>query len=474
MATSPDGKVPAHIFREYDIRGIVDQDLFDDTYYKLGRAYGAFLYSQEGITPVEGDRMKVVCGYDARLSGPRFQKAVIKGLLESGVDVIDIGMVPTPVMYFAVKYLNVDGGCAVTASHNPAEYNGFKCRKRRSDGLNAPLTSADIQELYRIIESGRFHDGQGRYSECPVTDEYIQYIVETVHVARPIKVVIDPGNGATGPTAMKVYKAMGCDVTGIYIEPDGHFPHHLPNPLKEENVVDLIAEVKKEHAEVGIGIDGDGDRLGVIADDGSIVWPDMYMILYARNALKRKPGSDIIFDVKCSLALVEDIKKHGGVPIMWRTGYTNIFAKRLETGAPFAGEFSGHMFFDDPIIDFDDGVYAGAKLLEAISDVDKPISERFGDVPHYFNTPEGRADVGEEIKFKLIDNLRARFEKEYKVITIDGVRVIFPTGWALVRTSNTEPAITYRFESTKSQEDLEHIIAVVQQALHDEGVDLKL
>jgi phosphomannomutase len=474
MAATSQGKVPAHIFREYDIRGIVDKDLDDDVYYKLGRAYGAFLYNQKGISPVHGERMKVVCGYDARLSGPRFQKQVIKGLLDSGVDVVNIGMVPTPVMYFAVKYLDVDGGSAVTASHNPAEYNGFKCRKRTGDGLNAPLTSGDIQELYRIIESGEFRDGEGQYSDHPLTDEYIDYIVKTVHVARPLKVVIDPGNGATGPTAMKVYQALGCEVIGIYIEPDGHFPHHLPNPLKEENVVDLIAEVKKEHADVGIGIDGDGDRLGVIADDGSIVWPDMYMILYARNALKRKPGADIIFDVKCSLALVEDIEKHGGVPIMWKTGYTNVFAKRLETGAPFAGEFSGHMFFDDPIIDFDDGVYAGAKLLEAISDGDQPISERFGDVPRYFNTTEGRTDVGEEVKFKLIDNLRARFEKEYKVITTDGVRVVFPTGWALVRASNTEPAITYRFESTKSQEDLDHIKSIVQEALHDEGVDLKL
>jgi phosphomannomutase len=474
MPSTSKGDVPAHIFREYDIRGVVDQDLNDDVYYKLGRAYGTFLYNQRGIAPVHGERMKVVVGHDARLSGPGFQKQAIKGLLESGVDVVEIGMVPTPVMYFAVKYLDVDGGCAVTASHNPAEYNGFKCRKRTGQGLNAPLTSDDIQELYRIIESGKFHEGKGEYSEHPVTDDYIQYIVDHVKVSRPLKVVIDPGNGATGPTAMKIYKALGCDVSGIYIEPDGRFPHHLPNPLKEENVVDLIAEVKKQHTDVGIGIDGDGDRLGVITDEGNILWPDMYMILYARKALERKPGDAIIFDVKCSLALVEDIKKHGGDPVMWKTGYTNVFAKRLETGAPFAGEFSGHMFFDDPIIDFDDGVYAGARLLEAIGDSDKPISERFGDVPHYFNTPEGRADVGEEIKFKLVDTLRARFEKEYKVITLDGVRAVFPTGWALVRASNTEPAITYRFESTKSEEDLQRIIGIVRDALHDEGVDLKV
>jgi phosphomannomutase len=470
---SPKSEVPAHIFREYDIRGIVDIDLNEDVYYNLGRAYGTFLYAQEGVTPVGGDRYRVVCGYDARLSGPRFQKEVIRGLIDSGVDVVNIGMVATPIMYFGVKYLSTDGGAAVTASHNPAEYNGFKCRKRTADGLNAPLTAADIQELSRIIEHGEFHEGKGEYTDRPITDDYIKYIVDTVKVERPLKVVIDPGNGATGPTALKVYEALGCDVSGIYIEPDGNFPHHLPNPLKEEFVVDLIAEVHKQKADVGIGLDGDGDRLGVIDNEGNIVWPDMYMILYARKALERKPGSDIIFDVKCSLALKEDIEKHGGVPIMWRTGYTNIFAKRLETGAPFAGEFSGHIFFDDPLIDFDDGIYAGAKLLEALGDSDAPISERFNDVPHYFNIPEGRADVDESKKFALIDRLKERFSKEYEVITTDGVRVVFPTGWALVRASNTEPAITYRFESTKSEEDLERIKGIMRDSLQDEGVQVK-
>ncbi len=468
------GNIPAHIFREYDIRGVVDQDLNEDTYYKLGRAYGTLLYDQQGTKPVHGDRLKVVCGYDARLSGPRFQKACIDGLLASGVDVVNIGMVPTPVMYFAVKYLDVDGGCAVTASHNPAEYNGFKCRKLIGSGLNAPLTSEDIQELYTLSTSGEFRDGKGEYSDHPVTDDYIDYIVGNVKVKRPLKVVIDPGNGATGPTAMKIYKALGCDVTGIYLEPDGNFPHHLPNPLKEEFVQDLIAEVKKQGADVGIGIDGDGDRLGVIANDGSIVWPDMYMILYARKALKRKPGADIIFDVKCSLALSEDIQAHGGVPVMWRTGYTNVFAKRQETGAPFAGEFSGHIFFDDPIIDFDDGVYAGAKLLEALGDGEETIEERLADAPHYWSTAEGRTDVGEEVKFGLISNLKARFEKDYEVIALDGMRVVFPTGWALVRASNTEPAITYRVESTKSAEDLNRLRGIIRDALKDEGIDIKI
>jgi phosphomannomutase len=470
MATTGRAAVPAHIFREYDIRGLVDKDLTEDVYYQIGRAYGTFLYAQEGVKPVQGGRMRVTAGRDVRLSSERFQKGLIQGMLDAGVDVIDTGEVPTPVLYFSVKFLDTDGGAEVTASHNPAEYNGLKLRKRTGEGLNAPLSSDDVQELRRIIERGEFHPGGGQYSQRPTQPDYVKYILDTVKVDRPLKVVIDPGNGATGPTAMEVYTRLGCGVTGICLEPDGNFPNHLPNPLKAEYVQDLIAEVKRAAADVGIGLDGDGDRLGVIDNKGEIVWPDMYMILYARKALQRKPGGDIIFDVKCSLALIEDIEKHGGKPVMWRTGYTNVFAERLTTHAPFAGEFSGHMFFDDPIIDFDDGIYAGARLLEALADSDAPISERFRDVPKYFNTPEGRLDVGETVKFPLIEKLKERFGKEYKLITIDGVRVVFPTGWALARASNTEPAITYRFESTQSEDDLKRIMGIVREALQDEGI----
>lgn len=471
MAIQNNAGAPARIFREYDIRGIVSEDLNEEVYYNLGRAYGTFLYAQEGVKPVRGERMRVACGRDVRLSSQSYQAALMRGMVDAGLDVVNVGEVPTPVLYFSVKFLDADGGGEVTASHNPANYNGLKLRKRTGEGLNAPLTSADVQELLRIIQRGQFHEGGGSLTEQATQPEYVKYITETVKVERPLRVVIDPGNGVTGPTALEVYRALGCEVTGIYIEPDGHFPNHLPNPLKEENVVDLIAEVKKQGADVGIGIDGDGDRLGVIANDGEIVWPDMYMILYARKALQRKPDASIIFDVKVSLALPEDIKKHGGEPVMWRTGYTNVFAKRLELGAPFAGEFSGHMFFDDPLIDFDDGIYAGARLLEALGDNPAPISERFNDVPKYWNTPEGRMDVGEEVKFPLIAKLKEKLGKEYTLITLDGVRAVFPTGWALVRASNTEPSITYRFESTASAEDLEQIKGVIRAALAEEGVE---
>lgn len=470
MATAKHVNVPAHIFREYDIRGIVDQDLNSDVYYTLGCAYGTYLYSQPGVRPVQGERLKVSCCRDVRLSSEEFQTSLIQGMLDSGLDVVNIGEVATPIMYFSIKVLNTDGGAAVTASHNPSDYNGLKLRKLMANGLNAPLTSEDIKELLSIIQRGQFHKGAGQYSHYAIKPEYMKYIVDTVKVNRPLKVVIDPGNGVSGPTALEVYKSLGCDVTGIYVEPDGRFPNHLPNPLKEEYVQDLIAEVKRLGADVGIGIDGDGDRLGVISNTGEIVWPDMYMILYARQALQKSPNSPIIFDAKCSLALIEDIERHGGDPVMWRTGYTNIFAKRLEIGAPFAGEFSGHMFFDDPIIDFDDGIYAGAKLLEALGDGPAPISNRFADVSKYWNTSEGRMDVGEEMKFPLIEKLCEKFNTSYPLITTDGVRVVFPTGWALVRASNTEPSITYRFESTKSAEDLKRIMGIVRDALAEQGV----
>ncbi|HUS14676.1 MAG TPA: phosphomannomutase/phosphoglucomutase [Chloroflexia bacterium] len=454
--------VNPQIFREYDIRGIVDQDLTGPTLEAIGMAYGTWLNGQDGDT--SGARKRVAVGRDVRQSSQRFAESLIVGLRRAGCDVINVGEVPTPVLYFAVGHFDTDGGVEVTASHNPPEFNGLKMRKR-PHGLNAPLATADVAAVGKLAVSGQFDtsQGEGGYQEVDVLEVYKQYIFDTVKPQRRLKAVIDAGNGACGPTAVDLYTRMGVDVVPLFIEPDGTFPNHMPNPLKEENMRDLQAKVRETGADIGIGLDGDGDRLGVVDNEGNILWPDQYMILLAREVLARAPGP-IIFDVKCSRALIEDIEAHGGTPTMYRTGYPNIFAKRLETGAAFAGEYSGHMFFDDARLDFDDGMYAGARLLRALGSDERPISERFKEVPRYYNTPEGRLDVAEADKFGVIKALVEQFQQDYKVVTLDGARVEFPDGWFLVRASNTEPSLTTRFEA-KTPERLEEIRGILREAL---------
>ena len=456
--------VNPHIFREYDIRGIVDTDLTGPVLEAIGQAYGTWLYAQDAGPGAGPARKRVVVGRDVRLSSRRFAESLIVGLRKAGCDVINIGEVPTPVLYFAVGYFDTDGGIEVTASHNPPEFNGLKMRKRLQ-GRNAPLDTAEVQAVGRLAVAGRFDHGRGEgaYQEQDVLPIYKDYIVSTVQPARKLRVVVDAGNGACGPTAVDLYTRLGVEVIPLFIEPDGAFPHHMPNPLKVENMDDLQAKVRETGADIGIALDGDGDRLGVVDDAGNILWPDQYMILLAREVLAARPAP-IIFDVKCSRALIEDIAAHGGTPMMWKTGYPNIFAKRLESGAPFAGEFSGHMFFDDPRLDFDDGMYAGARLLRALGGDPRPISERFKDVPHYYNTPEGRMDVDEAHKVRVISALTAQFQAQYKVQTFDGARVEFPDGWFLIRASNTEPSLTTRFEAT-TPERLEAIQAILREAL---------
>jgi phosphomannomutase len=455
-------QVNPQIFREYDIRGIVDQDLTGPVLEAIGMAYGTWLYQQDAGTG--GARKRVAVGRDVRLSSRRFAESLIVGLRKAGCDVINVGEVPTPVLYFAVGYYDTDGGIEVTASHNPPEFNGLKMRKRFG-GRNAPLASPEVQAVGKLAVGGQFDTsrGEGGYQEENILEHYKQYIIETVKPGRKLKAVIDAGNGACGPTAVDLYTRMGVEVVPLFIEPDGSFPNHMPNPLKEENMVDLQAKVRETGADIGIGLDGDGDRLGVVDNEGNILWPDQYMILLEREVLAQK-SAPIIFDVKCSRALIEDIRNQGGEPVMWRTGYTNVFAKRLETGAPFAGEFSGHMFFDDPQLDFDDGMYAGARLLRALGGDDRPISERFKDVHKYYNTPEGRMDVAETRKFEVIKGLVEKFQQQYQVVTIDGARVEFPDGWFLVRASNTEPSLTTRFEA-ETPERLEEIKGILRDAL---------
>ncbi len=459
-------KVNKEIFREYDIRGVVGQDLTDETLELIGKSYGTLLarIAERDGRPAP---TKVAVGRDVRISSAPFAAALIKGIASTGLDVVDVGIVPTPTLYFSVGYLKVDGGMVVTASHNPPEFNGLKSRKMIAGAggqlINAPLSSAEVQELYSIIAAGDFKQGNGGISQQDTLTAYINYIADTVKMARPMNITVDSGNGACGETAVTLYTRMGAKVDGMFIEPDGTFPNHVPNPIKEENMRDLQARIKETHNELGIALDGDGDRLGMVDNTGEILWADEYLILLARLVLEKGPAP-IIYDVKCGMALIEDIAKHGGTGIMWKTGYPNIFAKRAETGAPLAGEYSGHIFFDDPLISFDDGIYAGARMLEFLSQHQPGVRQLMADVPQYFHTPEGRMDCEDTRKFAIVKELQAYFSSKYKTIDIDGVRIVWPDGWALVRASNTEPSLTTRFEA-KTQARLDEIMGLVRDKL---------
>ncbi len=441
MSTSV--QVNPAIFREYDIRGIVDEDLTVPVLRLLGQAYGTLL---ERKIKRSG---RVVIGRDVRASSKAFSDSFVKGVRSTGHEVIDVGEVPTPVLYFAVGALECDGGVVVTASHNPPEFNGLK-QRWRSGGSSVPLDPEEVQEIRKIIESGSFASGEGGYREHDILPEYIDYVKSRVSIDRPLKVALDSGNGVAGPTAVTIFEGLGMDVVPLFIDPDSSFPNHIPNPLKEENLVDLIAAVKREGCDIGIGLDGDGDRCGVIDNVGAILWPDMYLIPLSRRALQSGPAA-IVFDVKTSMALPEDIKAHGGVPIMWKTGYPNISEKRKQEHAPLAGEFSGHAFFDDPRIDFDDGTFTACNILEYLSQQKESLSEVMASAPHYFATPEQRLFCPDSEKFRIVDSVRAYFQRDHDVITLDGARVDFGDGWGLVRASNTEPNLTMRFEAKSSE-----------------------
>lgn len=444
------------IFREYDIRGIVGEDLTPDVLTIIGRAYGTLIRSRVEVAP------RVVLGRDVRASSRDFSAALTRGLRSTGCDVVDVGPVPTPVLYFAVGAVDAHGGMVVTASHNPPEFNGLKLRWRE-DSSSVPLAPDEVQEVRKIAESGNFADGDGGYSEHEIIREYIDYIKSRVRFDRKLKIVLDSGNGVAGPSAVDLLQELGVDVIGLYIEPDSSFPHHIPNPLKEENLVDLIAQVRETNADIGIGLDGDGDRCGVVDNQGNVLWPDQYLIPLSRRALKSGPAA-IVFDVKASMALPEDITAHGGRPIMWKTGYPNISRKRKEEHSPLAGEFSGHVFFDDPRIDFDDGTFTTCNILEFLSQQNELLSDLMASAPQYFATPEQRLFCPDTEKFRIIEDVRRHFSAEYKVIQIDGARVEFGDGWGLVRASNTEPNLTMRFEA-KTQERMEEIRGIILKQL---------
>jgi phosphomannomutase len=457
------------MFREYDIRGIVDRDLTDDVLELMGKSFGTFTRRECGkASPT------VIVGHDARLTSARFASALIRGIRSTGCNVVMINMVPTPVMYFNVGSRNADGGICVTASHNPPQFNGLKLRKRKA-GNGDPLSSADVQTIYTLIAADDFETGAGTVEEADGLTPYLDYIVSRVTLGRRVKVVVDGGNGTSGESASDAYRRAGCEVIELFTKPDGTFPNHMPNPLKEENLVDLAAKVREHGADLGIGLDGDGDRLGVVDDQGQTLWPDQYLIFLGRRALAVEK-TPIVFDVKCSNALIEDIAANGGTPVMSKTGYTNIARRRAEVGGALAGEFSGHIFFGDPKHDFDDGTFAGLNLLEWVSHQSRPISSLRAELPQYVASPEERYACDDSAKFGVIERVRAHFKAQYETIDLDGVRVVMPGGWALVRASNTEPSLTSRFEAT-SAERLSEIMAEVkgflegfpEVDLHSEG-----
>ena len=422
------------IFREYDIRGIAGKDLTETDVTAIGKGVGTYL-AQHGCG-------KITVGRDCRLSSGLYARKVIEGLRSTGCDVTDIGICPTPVLYFSIPHLKQEGGVMVTASHNPAEYNGFKLC---IDGDS--IHGEEIQKIRRIIDEKAFGQGQGSLSAAEVTADYQTVVEKNINITQPLKVGIDAGNGTAGVVAVPLIKRLGCNVYDLYCDMDGTFPNHEADPTVLKNMQDLIGLVKDKGLDVGIGYDGDGDRIGVVDEKGNIVFGDKLLIIFAREILSRKPGATIISEVKCSKAMYDDIEKHGGRAIMWKTGHSLIKAKMKVEKAALAGEMSGHMFFADRYYGFDDAVYASCRLLEILSNSGRKISEILADVPKTFTTPEIRVECPDEKKFGIVQNVTAHFRESHNVIDIDGVRILFDDGWGLIRASNTQPALVLRFEA---------------------------
>jgi phosphomannomutase/phosphoglucomutase len=440
------------IFREYDIRGIVDKDLTLEFVEYLGRGIGTFFR--------EHGKRKVALGRDARLSSPAYAEAMTRGLLSTGCSVVDIGLVPTPLLYFAVYYKKNEAAVMITGSHNPPEYNGFKMMVGEET-----LYGETIQQVYRILKEGKIiSDKPGTRSSYNIIPEYESYVVKDVRLRRKLKVVLDAGNGTAGFVAVPIFRKLGCDVIELYCEPDGKFPNHHPDPTLPEAMEDLVKKVREKGADFGVGYDGDGDRIGVVDDQGKLLWGDQLMIVFARDVLPAHPGAAVISEVKASKLLYEEIKRLGGRPIMWKTGHSLIKKKIKEEKAPLAGEMSGHIFFADRFFGFDDAIYASARLAEILSRTEKKLSEMLADLPKTYYTPEIRVYASDEVKFKIVDEVKKELAKKYPINDIDGIRVSYPKGWALVRASNTQAALVLRYEAD-TPEDLEAIKKEVGKAL---------
>ena len=437
------------IFREYDIRGIVGKDLTPESVTSIGKAIGTCIR--------RGNGKNMVLGRDVRSSSIEFCNILSKALNSTGCNVIDIGMVPTPVLYFALHHFNADGGVMITGSHNPPEFNGFKI----SQGFHS-LYGDKVQELKRLIEVNDFEVGTGTTQQQPVLAEYMEKICSILEIPRKIKVVVDGGNGCFGIVGPDLLKKLGQTPIELFSEPDGTFPNHHPDPTVSEHLTDLIEKVRLENAELGIGFDGDADRIGVVDEKGNILWGDQLLTIFARDILSRNPGATIVGEVKCSQNLYQDIKKHGGVPIMAAAGHSLIKNKMRETGALLAGEMSGHICFADNYYGFDDAIFAACRVLQIVSQSNTKVSEMLADLPETAYTPEIRINCPDDQKFKIVRELTEIFREKYEVIDIDGVRVNFDDGWALIRASNTQPVLVLRLEAV-TKERLKELVAVIKK-----------
>jgi len=442
------------IFREYDIRGRVDADLTPDRVRTLGRALGTYYQQRQA--------RKIVLGRDCRASSPEIAGLITETLLASGCHLIDIGVCPTPVLYFAIRQFQAQGGVMVTASHNPPEFNGFKICLGYST-----IFGPEIQELRQLAAMGEFISGRGSLVSQDIIPDYLAYLADNLKLTRPLRLGVDGGHGTAGPVALGLLEKLGCQVWPLYCDMDGSFPAHLPDPTVPAHLADLQQTVADHSLDLGVAYDGDGDRLGVVGPAGEIIWGDQLLILFARDILTRHPGATIMGEVKCSQRLYDDIARHGGRPLMWKTGHSLIKQKMLEEKALLAGEMSGHLFFADRYFGFDDAIYATGRLLEILAASHRNISQLLADLPPAAATPEIRWDCPDELKFAVVAGLKKRLQGSYTFNDIDGVRLLLPEGWGLVRASNTQPALVLRFEAETAQ-GLEKIQELVMGFLHQE------
>ena len=452
-----------HIFREYDIRGIVGRDLDADVSEQIGRAFGSEARRQLG-----GGEVTLAIGCDNRPSSPELKEGVIRGMRAAGVNVLDVGTVPTPVLYYATEVFKTDGGMQITGSHNPPEYNGYKMLVR-----GRPIYGEAIQGLRERIVRGDFEQGSGRRENREVIPQYIADIGPRFQVRRPIKVVVDCGNGAGSLVAVDLLRATGAEIIALYCESDGTFPNHHPDPTVDENLVDMIAAVKQHGAQLGIGFDGDADRLGAVDENGDVVRGDILLLLFGLDVLERHgPGQKLVFDVKCSQVLPEVFAAHGGEPVMWKTGHSLIKEKMKEVGSMISGELSGHICYGEDYNGFDDALYGACKLITMVSGYEQPLSKVVAAFPQYVSTPEIRVEVSEERKFDIVRDAVAHFRRSHEVIDVDGARVLFEGGWGLLRASNTQPVLVIRYEA-RTAEQLERIRAEMDGWLISQGVTLQ-